>query len=80
MNNHQRDDTGVALGTVVDCPTCGLPAEITDQFTLSGAPEPIEHVKLVCLGRHWYTLPLDMLPVNAAVSENPSTSGITRQR
>jgi hypothetical protein len=52
MNNHTRDDTGLAPGTILDCPTCGLPAEITDQFTLGGEPEPVEHVKVVCVGRH----------------------------
>ncbi len=47
---------------LLECPTCGLPAEITDRFTLSGAPAPVEHVKLVCIRRHWYTLPVDQLP------------------
>jgi hypothetical protein len=48
---------------LLNCPTCGLPAEITDRFTLDGAPSPVEHVKLVCVKRHWYTLPVDQLSV-----------------
>ncbi len=48
---------------LLDCPTCGLPAEITDRFVLDGVPTPVEHVKLVCVKRHWYTLPVDQLPV-----------------
>jgi hypothetical protein len=80
MNNHNRDNTEPAAGTLVDCPTCGLPAEITQQFTLGGAPEPVAHVRIVCVRRHWYTLPLDMLPVNPPVSEHPSTSRIPRER
>jgi hypothetical protein len=40
---------------LVECPTCGLPAAITDRFVLDGAPAPVEHVKLVCVRRHWYT-------------------------
>jgi hypothetical protein len=44
---------------LLECPTCGLPAEITDRFTLDGVPTPIEHVKLVCVQGHWYTLPVD---------------------
>jgi hypothetical protein len=58
-----------ATATLVHCPTCGLPAEITDRFTLGGAPGPIEHVKIVCVRRHWYTLPVDMFPVSAPASD-----------
>jgi hypothetical protein len=72
MSNLKRDNTGLAPGSLVDCPTCGLPAEITDQFTLGGAPEPVELVKVVCVRRHWYTVPLDMLAVTAPVPENTS--------
>jgi hypothetical protein len=79
MNNYTRDDTELAPGALVDCPTCGLPAEITDRFTLGGAPEPVEHVKVVCVQRHWYTLPFDMFPMSAPVSGHTSTSGMTRQ-
>ena len=46
---------------LVECPACGLPAEITDRFTLGGAPEPVEHVKLVCVTRHWFTIPAEQL-------------------
>ena len=46
---------------LVDCPECGLPAEIVDRFTLPGAPEPVEHVKLVCVAGHWFTPPVDLL-------------------
>lgn len=46
---------------LLNCPTCGLPAEITDRFTLDGAPTPVEHVKLVCVRGHWYTPPLNQL-------------------
>jgi hypothetical protein len=46
---------------LLNCPTCGLPAEITDRFTLNGVPTPVEHVKLVCVAGHWYTPPLDQV-------------------
>ncbi|MGH2886535.1 MAG: hypothetical protein ACRDPA_28200, partial [Solirubrobacteraceae bacterium] len=62
MNNYAQDNTELRPGTLVDCPTCGLPAEITDRFTLGGAPEPVEHVKVVCVRRHWHTLAVDMFP------------------
>ena len=80
MNNRKPNNAELAPGTLVNCPTCGLPAEITDRFTLSGAPGPVEHMKLVCVRRHWYTLPVDMLRVNAPVSEQTSNSRIARQR
>jgi hypothetical protein len=54
---------------LLDCPTCGLPAEITDRFTLDGAPTRVEHVKLVCVQRHWYALPVDQLPLSAPVAQ-----------
>ena len=56
----ERNNTELAPGALVDCPTCGLPAEITDRFTLDGVPGPVDHVKVVCVRRHWYTLPADM--------------------
>jgi hypothetical protein len=62
MNRYTPDSPSPAQadpGLLLDCPSCGLPAEITDRFTLNGAPTPVEHVKLVCVRRHWYTLPLD---------------------
>ena len=80
MNNHKPDNAELAPGALVECPTCGLPAEIMDRFTLGGAPGPVEHVKVVCVRRHWYTLPVDMFSVSAPVSEHTTTSGITRQR
>lgn len=80
MSYSKRDDMDLALGALVDCPTCGLPAEITERFTLDGAPEPVEHVKVACVRRHWYTLPVDMVPTSAPVFEHTGTSGITRGR
>jgi hypothetical protein len=80
MNDHKPHNTELAPGSLVDCPTCGLPAEITNRFTLAGVPEPVEHVKVVCVRRHWYTLPIDMFPVSPPVPERTSSSGITRQR
>jgi hypothetical protein len=80
MNNHQLDNTELAPGALVDCPTCGVPAEITDRFMLRGTPEPVEHVKVVCVRRHCYTLPLDMFSMSAAGPEHTSTAGISRQR
>jgi hypothetical protein len=51
---------------LLECPSCGLPAEIIDRFTLDGVPAPVEHVKIACVARHWYTVPVDRLPVQSA--------------
>jgi hypothetical protein len=80
MNNVEPDNTELEPRALVDCPTCGLPAEITDHFTLGGAPGPVEHVKIVCARRHWYTLPVDMFPVKVPVSERARTSRIAPRR
>jgi hypothetical protein len=63
-DNHKPDNTKLQTGALVDCATCGLPAEITDRFTVGGAPAPVEHVKIVCVRGHWYTLPTTMSPVS----------------
>jgi hypothetical protein len=76
MKDYESHDTELAPGAIVDCPSCGLPAEITDRFTLAGAPGPVEHVKVVCVRRHWYTLPTDMFPVSTPFAKVPL--GVTR--
>lgn len=80
MKNYKPDNTELQPGGLVDCPTCGLPAEIADRFTLAGAPGPVEHLKVICVQRHWYTLPLDMFRVGSPMRELTRTSGITRRR
>jgi hypothetical protein len=69
-NTMSNDKIHLPADPLRDCPTCGLPAEITDRFTLGGAPEPVAHVKLVCVMRHWFTIPVDMF-----VGGKPARSG-----
>jgi hypothetical protein len=71
MNNHKPHNTKPQLGALVNCVTCGLPAEVTDRFTFGGAPGPVEHAKIVCVRKHWYTLPVDMFPMRACQSTRP---------
>jgi hypothetical protein len=58
-----RTETHTETTTVflLDCPQCGLPAQIIDRFTLGGSPGPVEHVKIACLAGHWFTPPADWL-------------------
>jgi hypothetical protein len=60
MLHHHAIETTAAQA--VQCPSCGLPATITDRFTLNGSPGPVEHVKLVCAAGHWSTPPIKSLP------------------
>jgi hypothetical protein len=52
----------MTANTLLNCPECGLPAEIVDRFTLDGSPTPVEHIKLVCIAGHWFTPPVDSIP------------------
>jgi hypothetical protein len=73
-----NDKIHISAEPLVECPACGLPAEITDRFTLDGAPGPVEHVKLVCVTRHWFTIPVDMLRGAEEPGSRPTESGTSR--
>jgi hypothetical protein len=51
----------MTLASIIDCPECGLPAEVRDRFRLPTKKGPIEHVKTRCLIWHVRTLPSDRL-------------------
>jgi hypothetical protein len=75
-------DINIPSDPLLNCPTCGLPAEITDRFTLDGVPTRVEHVKLVCVKGHWYTPPVDQLlvarPDRNQVRRSPAVLHFTR--
>ena len=41
--------------TYARCPGCDRPAKIIDRFWLGSTGGPLEHLKIVCLGGHWFT-------------------------
>ena len=43
------------------CPECGAPAEVTDRFALESTDGPMEHVRVVCVRRHWFLMTTAML-------------------
>ena len=56
--------------TFLDCPAylgydgrvrCGLPAEITNRYTLPTTDGPVECATIRCSSRHWFNGPLDSL-------------------
>jgi hypothetical protein len=61
MNNDCNRVTGDELDLVV-CPECFAPAEVVDRYALPSTDGPIEHVKVMCVVRHWFLLPAASLP------------------
>ena len=58
---------------LVVCPECALPAEVLDRFGLSSTGRTLEHVKIRCLARHWFLMPVTMLPVTDALAARTGT-------
>jgi hypothetical protein len=50
--------SGPALDTTT-CPQCGAVAEVTERAVLESTAGPVEHVRVVCLDRHWFLLPAE---------------------
>jgi hypothetical protein len=44
---------------LINCPECGLPAEIIDRVMLPSTDGPIEHVKTRCVTGPWFLVPAD---------------------
>jgi hypothetical protein len=42
-------------------PGCTGPAEVVDRMVLRSTSGPIEHVRIRCLHRHWFMLPVSMV-------------------
>lgn len=73
-----HDEIYIPTEPLVECPDCGLPAEITDRFVLNGAPAPVEHVKVACVKRHSFTLPVEALAVLEPSGSGPAEAGARR--
>jgi hypothetical protein len=65
------------------CPECGAPAEVTDRTALESTDGPMEHVKILCVRRHWFLMPTAMLADRippAQPSSAPAAQPVRRQR
>jgi hypothetical protein len=49
-------------------PGCGVPAEVLDRAVLESTDGPVEHVKVQCLARHIFLMPMPMPPAAAAAA------------
>jgi hypothetical protein len=47
--------------TVCPEPSCSSAAQIVDRSALQSTDGPIEHVRIRCLNRHHFLLPVEML-------------------
>ncbi|HZC40314.1 MAG TPA: hypothetical protein VE343_06535 [Streptosporangiaceae bacterium] len=47
--------------TILSCPGCGVPAEVTDRFSLPGTDGPVSHIALRCAAGHCYRMPAGRL-------------------
>ena len=63
----------------LDCPSCGLPAQIVDRFTLPGSPGPVEHLKILCTADHWATMPIDWFREPRIVGQRFDSRSTTAQ-
>jgi len=56
--------------TMTTCPqeACGLPSEVLDRFVMESTDGPVEHVKVRCLGGHFFCTPLYLLAPAAAAA------------
>jgi hypothetical protein len=66
--------------TVIPCPECGVPAEITDRFTLPSTDGPVAHVATACAAGHCFRMPAEMLARPPRKSVRPITrvTSVTR--
>lgn len=54
------------------CPKCGEVAEIQRRPVLESTDGPIEHVKTLCIRRHWFLLPVAWLPGPGSRARRPA--------
>jgi hypothetical protein len=74
VDDIMNDDRNPELD-LVGCPECCGPAEVIDRFVLPSTDGPVEHVKLHCVRRHRFTVPVQRLPAaTAPVADTPRST------
>jgi hypothetical protein len=67
------------LLTVISCPDCGVPAEVTERFSLPSTDGPVGHLALSCAAGHQFKMAVDRLPAQAqqqlALQQAPTRAG-----
>jgi hypothetical protein len=62
-----RGGPGVCSGSLIACPECELPAEITDHFWLQSTDGPVLHICVTCVDGHYLRMPADRRPASLHV-------------
>jgi hypothetical protein len=58
--HNTTDDTTQYLEFVI-CPDCSMIAAAQRGGCLESTDDPVEHVRVTCVQRHWFLIPADML-------------------
>ncbi len=53
--------------SLIPCPACSLPAEITERFTLASTDGPVDHIAVACVADHLFRMAVDRLPADARI-------------
>jgi hypothetical protein len=48
--------------TLIPCPECEAPAEVTGRFSLPSTDGPVDHVVLCCSAGHHFRMASELLP------------------
>jgi len=58
------------MSSVVSCPECGRSATVLDRRVLESTDGPVEHVRILCDGGHYFFMPVAGLapPVRMGVA------------
>jgi hypothetical protein len=71
--------------TFLDCPAyldhdsqarCGLPAEITNRYTLHSTDGPVECATIRCPSGHWFNGPIESLTWERTDKHDPGTAAV----
>lgn len=49
------------MPTVIACPDCSVPAEVTERFSLQSTDGPVDHIALSCVAGHHFRMAVDAL-------------------
>lgn len=66
--------------TLISCPGCGVPAEITERFALPSTEGPVAHVVVDCAAGHHLRMAADRLPVLTQQARAETTLSAAQRR
>ena len=64
----------------IDCPACGLPAEILDLYRVQSTEGPLESARVGCPRGHWFNGLLEVLVRNEPVRTLSAGMGLVPGR